>query len=1059
MRSRKKQDPDEITETTPGIKIDNTIQESEYLEGMPDLASLVPNYEEIVENVFSFDSCACSPSRKHEPDDVNLSDTPHAEKSKISESVRNCQDFIPSPNRTTSNESEHMFPERYTQKIDQNKCNENLYPMNENEKSDNIIDIENQQDVGCDTEIDSEIMSEMNASPKTLNTESLSQGKSYEAEIHECIGKMKEETKAKYDIAFDDQSNIEMKKKVEDSPIADSVYMIKVPSQFTFKLKRKKWKQIKVETNRFGKKLSRNWFQLFYAQFSKKVPECPLAAKYNHVKKDDSRKEGEPFFVGKAGCTIPGCGVMYKFTIDEIPGNHSKVYIHAKSVGEDDVCHKEGIQKSRPFQGKLRIEAKKRIQDIGPSNFFYERLGDADEKAILAGNYSGVGNKGVIQQMSAEMKSSEKFHYNMITELEILRDAFVSEDDSSKEVIGLIQYLSVYPFTVHLYSEEQILILCEILKKDPEKCLYFDATGSVVCKVPSQSKDVYYYPLLVKGNKQGDPPLAIAEMISNSHTIIDIYNFLSRIYRHCCILKPSVLPPTRVEVDFSWPMINAVLLAFNKESPLAYVSRASKIVQGELNSAKTLQRTVLHVCSAHFLHMIAGKLQRISKNKKVRSFILYCVACLLNSSTFQQFKLLFRAFAVVMLSPSTTSHTEYASCLKLIEQNLRREEISCDDFTAVSENEELEVEANKMKDTYFAVACRHIVEDLKKDLNTTKHGTDNFYFCAEGLNVVSQYTGTLPFWTGIMMGDLTRYQSDTCKDVELTVNCCFHETNSPAENWMKIVKTSVLQGKKRLRPAKFILKLNSNRKGRLREYRLSNTGSSDKILKGNKRKLRQTKENKEEKWKPKKKSKKGKYFKSKDPLTPSAKVDIKICPEEYDNVSAPTSTATQNKNCAATKSSVLTESMNSEISSEPQSASEGVLHWGGSFVTHGRTIYLANTCPVDNLLFMVYRVMLKNAACLSWLQENAEAIPVCQILVDIFDSFKAGEWQNGRRRWLEMCCQFSTKVSDWNVWGSETDRFVLPFSEIQETIAKSNCSLPDCPEPTSTWMSRKIFLG
>ena len=82
--------------------------------------------------------------------------------------------------------------------------------------------------------------------------------------------------------------------------------------------------------------------------------------------------------------------------------------------------------------------------------------------------------------------------------------------------------------------------------------------------------------------------------------------------------------------------------------------------------------------------------------------------------------------------------------------------------------------------------------------------------------------------------------------------------------------------------------------------------------------------------------------------------------------------------------------MNSDFFSELLSAS-GVLHWGGSFVTNGRKINLANTYPVDNLLFMIYSLMLKNTSCLSWLQENAEAIPVCQIFVDIFDCYMTGD--------------------------------------------------------------------
>ena len=48
-----------------------------------------------------------------------------------------------------------------------------------------------------------------------------------------------------------------------------------------------------------------------------------------------------------------------------------------------------------------------------------------------------------------------------------------------------------------------------------------------------------------------------------------------------------------------------------------------------------------------------------------------------------------------------TFRKEHASCFELIEQNLRQEEISCDSCE-VSENEELEVEANKIR---YVICC------------------------------------------------------------------------------------------------------------------------------------------------------------------------------------------------------------------------------------------------------------------------------------------------------------------------------------------------------------------
>ena len=149
---------------------------------------------------------------------------------------------------------------------------------------------------------------------------------------------------------------------------------------------------------------------------------------------------------------------------------------------------------------------------------FYQRLCNADVNALSSGNFSGGSNRTVIKKMASKSTSDAILHQNMITELELLRDTFVTADNSSREV-RLIQYLLVTPFTVHLYSEEQLLILYEVLKSPLPSLssLYFDATGSVVCNIPGQDKSVYYYPLLVNGNKHGCPPLQVAEMLSHGN--------------------------------------------------------------------------------------------------------------------------------------------------------------------------------------------------------------------------------------------------------------------------------------------------------------------------------------------------------------------------------------------------------------------------------------------------------------------------------------------------------------------------------------------------------------
>jgi hypothetical protein len=59
--------------------------------------------------------------------------------------------------------------------------------------------------------------------------------------------------------------------------------------------------------------------------------------------------------------------------------------------------------------------------------------------------------------------------------------------------------------------------------------LYFNATGSVIRCVPEQLERVLYYALVMKGTKDTDPPLPVAELISNKHAVPDITNFLVRV--------------------------------------------------------------------------------------------------------------------------------------------------------------------------------------------------------------------------------------------------------------------------------------------------------------------------------------------------------------------------------------------------------------------------------------------------------------------------------------------------------------------------------------------------
>ena len=91
---------------------------------------------------------------------------------------------------------------------------------------------------------------------------------------------------------------------------------------------------------------------------------------------------------------------------------------------------------------------------------------------------------------------------------------------------GYVQMLCHTPLMIHLYSEEQILLL-----KYLEKwclTLHFDATGSVIRKLDKFQKNILYYTLSVKHPEARVSPIPLAEMISSEQTNVEISNFLNR---------------------------------------------------------------------------------------------------------------------------------------------------------------------------------------------------------------------------------------------------------------------------------------------------------------------------------------------------------------------------------------------------------------------------------------------------------------------------------------------------------------------------------------------------
>lgn len=170
----------------------------------------------------------------------------------------------------------------------------------------------------------------------------------------------------------------------------------------------------------------------------------------------------------------------------------------------------------------------------------------------------------VLRVISSEIRKSTRLHDDVIMEIMLCQKIMKECSSTASQVTGYIQHLQVDPFGVHLYTDCGLQILAEHLKKSPPITLHLDATGSVMSRIPNQTKRILYYALVLPGNGKNMPPLPVSEMASNQHSIPTLVFWQMETLRK--LSQITTRKVHQVETDFSWALIGSVLLAFNKVS-------------------------------------------------------------------------------------------------------------------------------------------------------------------------------------------------------------------------------------------------------------------------------------------------------------------------------------------------------------------------------------------------------------------------------------------------------------------------------------------------------------
>lgn len=150
-------------------------------------------------------------------------------------------------------------------------------------------------------------------------------------------------------------------------------------------------------------------------------------------------------------------------------------------------------------------------------------------------------------------------------------------------------------------------------------------------------------------------------MLTSDQTTATILHWLTCLRRDYYKLFQKHFKPQKVETDFSWAMIHAVVQAFSTIGVQEYLQLCFRVCQEQ----QSVQLTVIHLCAAHMLKLISMKLSKVQCKKETKQFFLYCFALLQNTTAFGQILSITRCIVYVFSSRTdTTGCQEHLSVLQ-----------------------------------------------------------------------------------------------------------------------------------------------------------------------------------------------------------------------------------------------------------------------------------------------------------------------------------------------------------------------------------------------------------
>jgi ubiquitin C-terminal hydrolase len=506
------------------------------------------------------------------------------------------------------------------------------------------------------------------------------------------------------------------------------------------------------------------------------------------------------------------------------------------------VKHAAGERHSRFIKGDERNELQKKFHK-GPEkpSLVYQAIkAELPGDAMASGNRTGCGvQTTTMRKIASEGRQLTQMDKDITKSLDKIRQKLY-EKESARDYPpspghgGFVHTICYHPLIVHMWIEDQVRLWHRRCANDVS---YLDATGTIVAN--HNGKRVLYYGLVVRHPNEGDPSVAVAEMLTSDQSTGNIRFFIERFRREeSRIFNGRLTAPRQLNTDYSRAILLAVLKEFNNETLQTFFQRAFRILH-KRGSEQDFELTIPHVGCSHFMHIVHKKVKQLLRGKEEvwYRFNMYCMSLLVNARNLQEFDAVLEDFAVCLSSKKQngTSLVAYTKLNERIQNMNKNGEINLKDFETEVEDVTVQRQEDDIVDRtergnpfsdYFNKKLNDI--EMRMDaIQDSENERDNRSYCPQFLVFIKRYVVEMPLWSGVLLGKLDRYREDLgCKalgnikppDQFLSFSSANAKSEGYIEGAMRNLKQEDFAGRKRLRADSFVSENYDRIRRRIRDY-------------------------------------------------------------------------------------------------------------------------------------------------------------------------------------------------------------------------------------------------